>query len=140
MTNDQSQPQNEVNEESILWEVRTMKGFWKKKQVGYVAITNTRIIIDDSSIPLTNISEVAVINKHHVSGGVYTGYNVRSGSGYSRVGTGSGNYSSTSKTVGDMILVTPIGPDAIIRSCADPLGLRSLILSLRNGLLQNAGR
>lgn len=129
--------QTEENPESILWEVRRehKKGIFRRKvvRVDRVAITNLRVIIDYWSLPLTHISEVAVINKHHDSAGAYTGYNTRTGGSYSRVASGTGTYTFKSKTIGDIILITPVGPDAIITNCADPLGLKSLILSLRKG-------
>ena len=52
-----------------------------------------------------------------------------------RSGMYSGNISAKSKTIGDLVIISPDKTDIILRDIADCQGIRDLILALRKNVM-----
>jgi hypothetical protein len=101
-----------------------------------IVITNKRIVVNDYELSLADISDVVVLNRHRAGQAQYTGYSVRSG-GNIRTGTHTGNISAKSKTIGDLVIISPDKTDIILRDVADCQGVRDLILALRKNVMKD---
>ena len=69
----------------------------------------------------------------------YTGYSVRGGYNV-RTGMHSGNISSKSNTIGDIVIISPNQIDIILRDVANCQGVRDLILALRKNVINQLDR
>jgi hypothetical protein len=123
--------------EEILYSVLNTKGIFRKKLTGRIILTNLKLVADEYELPLSEVNDVVILNRHRTSQAHYTSYNIRSG-GHVRTGTGAGNINSKGFTIGDLIVISHNRTDIILRNISDCEGLRNLILSLCKSL--NQGR
>ena len=101
---------NELQEdvENVLWESisQKKKGIIRRKVVSTnrVAITNRRIIVNDHTLLLQDVSDVVVVvlNRRRSGDAQYTGYSVRTSHNV-RVGSHQGNIKSQSRMIGDLV-------------------------------------
>ena len=121
----QNQPGYEENE-TTLWTIQL--------KTNMIAITNWRIIVNDYSLLLQDISDVIVLNSYLTGTAQYTGYSVCSGYNV-RIGVHNGTLSGKSKNVGDIVIISPTQTDIILRDVSDPKGVRDLILALRKNVM-----
>jgi hypothetical protein len=108
--------------ETILWKNITTKGFWHKRIVQALELTNYNVILNDLKIPLTEIDNVVVMNQHSISRGTH--YTVGSGSRYARSYVGFSN--STSNQIGDVLFMRNGVPRMRFNGVSDPHGLAHL--------------
>lgn len=125
--------------EELLWSVVNQRGFFKKKVVSRILITSQRIIVNDSEMPLEEITDVVILNRHNSSHAQFTNYRVRTGRN-PNISGGGGNINSKSKNIGDIIIISPTRNDFILRNVSDCVGLRSLIQALIKNRINQLGR
>jgi hypothetical protein len=108
--------------ETILWKNITTKGFWHKRIVQALELTNYNVILNDLKIPLTEIDNVIVMNQQSISSGTH--YTVGSGSRYTRSYVGFSN--SASNKIGDVLFMRNGVPRMRFNGVSDPHGLANL--------------
>jgi hypothetical protein len=75
-----------------------------------------------------------VLNRHRAGTAQYTSYSVKSGYNV-RSGVHSGNISAKSRTIGDLIIISPDKTDIILRDIIYCQGVRGLVLALRKNVM-----
>jgi hypothetical protein len=73
---------NGNNNEVILWKNVSTKGFFHKRVVLALELTNFSVIINNTRVPLSEIDNVVVINQYSYSSGSH--YTIGLGSYYTR--------------------------------------------------------
>jgi hypothetical protein len=113
---------NGSNQEVILWKNITTKGFFHKRVVTALELTNFNVIINDTRVPLSEIDNVIVMNQHSVSHGTH--YTIGVGGRYTRTYMGFSN--SNSNQIGDVMFMQNGTPRMTFLGVYDPHGLANL--------------
>lgn len=122
--------------ESILWNNQVLTGFFHRRLLSYMAITNREIILinhpDADQAPiyyrllLSDVSDVVVMNYRNFGTGVYTGYGTGKYWGRSYHG-----YTVNSNvSIGDIVFMVHGQPRITFRGIADPDSVSNLALSV----------
>jgi hypothetical protein len=107
--------------EVVVWKNITTKGFWHKRIVQALELTNFNVIINDTKMSLSEIDNVIVMNQHSVSSSYH--YTVGTGR-YTRSYIGFSN--SNSKTIGDVLFMQNGVPRMTFLGVSDSHGLAYL--------------
>jgi hypothetical protein len=119
-----------IGPETDIWFHHITEGFFRKKVVQTLKITNRRVSIGWDDIALDLLDDIVVMNQHRVSESNYTSFGGMRGS--PRIGTGK----SKSKNVGDIVFIYQGNPRITFRQIPDPQGVARLAKAARKRLLE----
>ena len=113
---------NGNNAEVILWKNIGPKGFFRKRIVSALELTNFNVIINNTRVALSDIDNVIVVNQHSYSTGNH--YTIAVGSYYTRSYMGFSH--SNSNQIGDVLFMQNGVPRMSFLGVSDPHGLANL--------------
>ena len=114
--------------EQVIWRNILTKGFFNKKIIDTQIITNFRVIRNDYEIPLQDLDDIVIMNRHRQSQSQYTGVRSR--------GMGMGQSNSRGYTFGNIVFIYQGVPAIIFYRILDPQGIVNLTKSARKKLIQ----
>jgi hypothetical protein len=116
--------------ENIIWKNEVKTGIIHRKVVETQVITNFHVMQNTTSIPLSEIDDIVIMNQHRESQFQGNRYHFR-GSGMS-YGTGR----SSGKSIGDLVFIYQGQPSIIFRQIGDPSGVARLAKAARRNMIQ----
>jgi ribosomal protein L40E len=122
--------QDYLGPENIIWQNNVMTGIIHRKVVETQVITNFHVKQNSTSIRLSDIDDIVVMNQHRESQFQGNRYRVR-GSGFS-YGTGR----SSGKSIGDLVFIYQGQPSITFRQISDPSGVVRLAKAARRNMIQ----
>ena len=114
--------------EQVIWRNILTKGFFNKKIIDTQIITNFRVIRNDYEIPLQDLDDIVIMNRHRQSQSQYTRVRSR--------GMGMGQSNSRGYTFGNIVFIYQGVPAIIFYRILDPQGIVNLTKSARKKLIQ----